>query len=183
MTITFMKTTGIPLYTFNGQNYCNLVDVVKLIHHEAAETDDKSLRRILDRMEMRVSKNAFILPDRKAPADFHPDQMPGRYAVAICDRSEKYSFITETSAAGVKFSSDPKKAKLYVNYRDAAACADFTRADYADPEEDCQVEVIDCELLLSEEDRWLRDLLMPFPYDADEGNEESVPVVLTNSKL
>ena len=65
------------------------------------------------------------------------------------------------------FSDRPCMAKRYVNYRDARACADFLDGEW---------DVLDMYANMSEEERWVRELRMPFPYDADEGNENAIPV-------
>lgn len=163
MTTTFMNTTAIPLYKFNGDSYCKMIDVIKLIHHEFYENNNKDFRRILDRMEMRVCKNGFILPHTKS----QNVTFPGRYAVGYTDESETWHFFKESIDGKTIYTVRPCEAKLYKNYRDASACADFV---------DESADVLDWEDNLTEEERWQRELLMPFPYDADDGNENAIPV-------
>ena len=167
MTTTFMKTTGIPLYKYEGEVYCKMIDVIKLIHHEFYENEDKSIRRILDRMEMRIAKNDFLLKDAEKPTVLQNKTVPGRYAVGYCDENNTWHFYSKTENDQTIFSVRPCEAKLYVNCRDAFACADFLEE---------KADVLDFEANMSEEDRWLRELRIPFPYDADEGNEKAIPV-------
>ena len=167
MTTRFMNTTGIPLYKFNGETYCKLIDVVKLIHHESYEADNELFQRILDRMEMRITKNDFLLPDVKKPEKLQQDKFPGRYAVGR-ERDGKWVYYAESKDDKILFTDRPCMAQMYTTYRDASACADFIDGeDWA---------VLDFYDSMSEEDRWQRELRLPFPYDADEGNENSIPV-------
>ena len=175
MTTTFMNTAGIPLHKFGGETYCKLIDVIHVIHHECLETNDKDLRRVLDRMEMRIAKNDFILPDAKKPTKLQPDKIPGRYAIGLMDKDGKWMFYADGNKDGVRYTYRPCEAKLYVNYRDASATADFLSEDFL-TEDEPRADVLDFESNLTEEERWLRMMLIQFPFDADEGNEHAIPV-------
>ena len=165
MTTTFMNTKGLPLYRVNGETYCKMIDVIRLIHHEYFETDDKNLQRILDRMEMRVAKNDFLLKDATKPQVISEDKKYGRYAVGYYDENGAWHFYKETVDGKDIYSTKPCEAKLFYTFRDASACADFI---------DTQADVLDFETNMTEEQRWQRELTLP--YDADEGNETSIPV-------
>ena len=167
MTTKYMETTGIPLYRVNGDTFCKMIDVVKLIHHEFFETDNKEVKDILDRMEMRLTKNDFLLASAKKPQILQKKEFPKRYAVGFYDKEGKWHFYVDTIEGQTIYSTKPCKAKLYETYRSASAVADFVDEDAS---------VLDWEANMSEEDRWQRELNMPFPYDADDGNEESIPV-------
>ena len=167
MTTTFMGTTAIPLFKVSGETYCRMIDVVKLIHHEMTETEDPALRTILDRMEMRVCKNDFLLPDAQKPVSLQDNAVPGRYAVGYCDTDGNWSFYVRSVNGKAEYSRKPCMAKLFVNCRDASACADFLDEDAS---------VLDWEYCMTEEDRWKRELRMPFPFDADEGMENTIPI-------
>ena len=171
MTTNFIKTTGIPLYKFAGETYCKMIDVLKLIHHEEYElfNDERydKLKDIFDRIEMRLTKNDFLLPDAEKPKEIQRSDCPCRYGVGYYDKEGNWHFFVATNNGKDIFSSKPCEAKMYLNYRDAQACSDFLEEDTM---------VLDFEASMSEEDRWLRELRMPMPYDADEGNENSVPV-------
>ena len=160
----YLKTTGIPLMKSDGDTYCKLIDVVKLIHHEMSETRNKELTAVLSRMEMRVCKNNFLLPDSYKEKS---TDVPGRYAVGGCDKNNVYFFYVKSVDGKPVYTRRPCDAKLFVNCRDASACADFL---------DEEVSVLDWEENMTEEDRWRRQLYMPFPYDADDGFEDSIPV-------
>ena len=52
----------INLYTFNGRSYCDMLDVLRMIHAELDNCPDNPeciARRILRRMEARVILNAM----------------------------------------------------------------------------------------------------------------------------
>lgn len=159
MTTKYFKTTGIELFKLNGDNYCRMIDVLKLIQHEILETDDKSVKDLLDRMQMRVTKNAFICPPKN-----EVEGTPRRYAVGRC-KNDRYEFYVDSKNGEPFFTGKPCIAKLYMNYRDARACADFLDGDW---------DVLDWEANMTEEERWVRWLRIP--YDADEGNENAIPV-------
>ena len=167
MTTKYMNTTGILLYKIEGETYCKMIDVIKLIHHEYYETDNKEIHDMLDRMEMRVAKNDFILPTAEKPQKIYEKKFPKRYAVGFYDKEGKWHFYVTTNNEKAIYSEKPCEAKMYETYRDASACADFLDED---------ADVLDFEANMPEEDRWLRELNMPMPYDADEGNEKSIPV-------
>ena len=167
MTTKYMNTTGIQLYKIEGETYCKMIDVVKLIHHECYETDNKEIRDMLDRMEARVVKNDFLLPTAEKPKTIYEKKFPKRYAVGYSDEKDTWHFYVATNNGKDIFSEKPCEAKMYATYRDASACADFLDKD---------ADVLDFEVNMPEEDRWLRELNMPMPYDADEGNENSIPV-------
>lgn len=177
MTTRYMKTTGIPLYKHGDDTYCKMIDVLNLIHHEYFETQDEKIRDILDRMEMRLCKNDFLLPDVEKPmpigAEQKPRQMPGRYAVGKEENGKWTFYMGSCENSNALFTQQPCKAFLYKTYRDASACADFL-------DEDGEWLVLDWSENLSEEQRWQRDLFMPFPYDADEGNIDSIPVLISH---
>ena len=161
MTTKYMETTGIPLHKFNGETYCRMIDVMKLIHHEYFETDNKELQNVLDRMEMRVAKNDFY----HAPKD-KIEGIPARYAVGK-ENGKDWLFFVDSKDEKPMFSDRPCLAKRYVNYRDASACADFLDGEW---------DVLDLEASMTEEERWVRELRMPMPFDADDGNEKAIPV-------
>ena len=62
-----------------------------------------------------------------------------------------------------------------MNYRDASAAADFLSEDFL-TEDEPRADVLDFESNLTEEERWLRMMLIQFPFDAYEGNEHAIPV-------
>ena len=175
MTTKYLKTTGINLYTINGQTYCKMMDVLKMIQHELFETDSVAMRDVLDRMEARLVKNDFILPDRKEPVKLTvPDmpedakeEVPGRYAVGR-QKEDGWEFIAGNVGEVPLMTRKPCTAQLFAAYRDASAYADFLDED--------GWQVLDWEENMTEENRWLRDLRMPFPYDMDEGMENALPV-------
>ena len=162
MTTRFMDTNAIELLKIKDKHYCDVVDVLKVIHHECYETDDKDILRILDRMEARICKNAFINPPKSKPVK----GIPGRYAVGK-EHNGEWMFFVDSKDEKPLFSDRPCMAKLYVNYRDADACADFLDGEW---------DVLDMESAMTEEERWVRELRMPMPFDADEGNEKAIPV-------
>ena len=45
MTTKFIETQGIELTKINGESYCKMIDVLKLIHHEYFETEDKETQK------------------------------------------------------------------------------------------------------------------------------------------
>ena len=169
MTTKYLKTTGIPLFAVNGEHYCKMIDVVRLIHHEALETGDKNVKDTLDRMEMRVSKNVLVTHDTEKSVPLRNDRMPGRYAVGWYDCNGSYHFYTGTNKEKAHYSTNAEDALKFKNYRDASACADFVEE---------AASVLDLENLLTEEERWQRELFMQSPYDAVEGNENSIYVSL-----
>lgn len=163
MTTKFLSTQGIELFKFGETTYCRMIDVLKLIHHECMETESKEFRTILDRMEMRVAKNNLITKTDKV----YNRTMPCRYAVGYYNENGDWFFYKETQNGKDVYTQRPCEAKLYENYRDASACADFVSEDAS---------VLDWEANMSEEDRWRRELNMPMPFDADDGNENAIPV-------
>lgn len=179
MTTKYLKTTGIQHYKLNDETYCKMIDVLKLIHHEAFMNDDKAILDVLDRMEARVSKNAFVLPDAVKPVDLKDgaaeeavdlNAIPGRYAVGRQHDDGEWEFYAGSVDGDVIITERPCKAELFVAYKDAEANADFLPGD--------GWLVLDMEENMTEEDRWVREMLMPFPYDLDEGFENSVPLVI-----
>lgn len=174
MTTTFLNTKGVPLYKVNGETYCRMIDVIKLIHHEIYETEDKDIRRVLDRMEMRIAKNDFILKDAVKPTELVKKKQHGRYAVGYYDNLGEWHFFQNMYKDHAIYTRKPCQAKLYEAYRDASACADFLDED---------VSVLDFEENMTEEDRWQRELEMPMPFDWDEGNEESIPVTIKTNDI
>lgn len=180
MTTKYMKTNGINLYKMNGEAYCKLIDVCKLISHELSENEyfgakDETISDMLDRMQMRVTKNDFILKDAKKPIDLNAnekeeeEEVPGRYAVGR-KKDNEWEFIAGNIGEVPLMTRKPHVAQLFKAYRDASAYADFL-------DEDGWV-VLDWEENMTEEDRWVRELRMPFPYDLDDGFENSVPFVV-----
>ena len=167
MTTKYLNTTGVMLYKIEGETYCKMMDIVKMIQHEISETNDKNVKDILDRMEMRLTKNDFLLKDAIKPQVIRKKSFPGRYAVGYYDTEGTYHFYKGTVNNEDIFTTKPCKAKLFTTYRDASACSDFLDEDTM---------VLDWEANMTEEERWQRELNMPFPYDADEGFEHSVPV-------
>ena len=91
------------------------------------------------------------------------------YAVGK-EKDGHWTFYSDSKDDKVYFTDRPCKAKLYTTYRDASACADFIDGDGWD--------VIDFYDSMTEEERWQRELYLPFPYDADEGFENSIPVTV-----
>ena len=172
MTTVNAKTKGIPLYKVNGETYCKMIDVMKLIHHEMFETENKEIKKVLDRMEMRVAKNDFLRADAQTPVVIQEKKPHGRYAVGYYDKNGDYYFYMDTIEGQEIYTQKPCKAKLYESFRDASACADFSERDAM---------VLDFEQNMTEEERWQRDLEMPLPYDWDEGNEDSIPVKIKKS--
>lgn len=179
MTAKYLKTTGMNLYKLNGDSYCKMMDVVKLIEHEMLENefhgaDDKAVKDLLDRMEMRVVKNSFVLDDAKKPTDIggeepEPENIPGRYAVGR-EKPDGWEFIAGNVGEVPLMTRKPCAAQLFVAYRDASAYVDFLEED--------GWQVLDWEDNMTEEDRWLRELRTPFPYDLDDGFEDALPVVV-----
>lgn len=181
MTTKYMKTTGIDLYKVGENTLCNMMDVLKMIHHEAWETENPEIRDVLDRMEMRLTKNDFILRDVKKPIEIEgaklpekkKEKIPGRYAVGR-EKEDGWEFIAGYVGEVPLMTRRPCTARLFEAYRDADAYVDFL------DEEGWQV--LDWEENMTEEDRWLRDLRMPFPYDLDEGFENALPVTVVGKK-
>ena len=165
MTTKFMNTKGIQLFKVNGEVYCKMIDVIRLIHHEFFETQNKETKEVLDRMEMRVAKNDFILPTAEKPMVISEKKQHNRYGVGYYDKNGEYSFYVGTVEGKDIYSNKPCKAKLFEKYRDASAVADFLDEDAC---------VLDFEGIRSEEERWQRDLVIP--HDADEGNIDSIPI-------
>lgn len=165
MTTKFMNTKGIPLFKVDGETYCKMIDVIRMIHHEYFETESKELKTVLDRMEMRVAKNSFLHKDAVQPKVLSEEERIGRYAVGYYDENGTWHFYVKTENDESVYSTKPCKAKLFYTYRDASACADFVDED---------ADVLDFEENMTEEQRWQRELTLP--YDADEGNEKSIPV-------
>ena len=164
MTTKFIKTRGIPLYKYNGETYCRMIDVMKVIHHEYFETRNEEMHEMLDRMEMRVAKNDLL--GNEKPEVLATNEMPTRYAVGK-EEKDGWVFYVDSKNDTPLFSDKPCMAKQFVNHRDASACADFL---------DVEWNVIDMEQAMSEENRWLRELLMPMPFDSDDGNETAIPI-------
>jgi hypothetical protein len=163
MTTRYLTTNPIELTKIEDTDYCKMIDVVKLIHHEYFETDNEEFRKILDRMEARVCKNAFL----NMPKSIEIDGVPPRYAVGHEDAEDVWTFFAGSEDGEPEFEDRICKAARFVNYRDARACADFLDGDW---------DVLDLEEILTEEERWVRELRMPMPYDADEGNWDAIPV-------
>lgn len=176
MTTKYMNTTGITLHKFDGEAYCAMIDVIKLIHHEMLETNNKQFLDILDRMEARVARNAFIADHIVTSSTTKTPSIPGRYAVSLLSKDSDSLFYAQGENNTVRWTSKPCEAKLYVNYRDASAAADFLAEFKGEGKPDPIV--ADFESLMSEESRWIRALKIPFPYDADEGFENSIPIEL-----
>ena len=153
---------ALRLYRFEGESYCKALDVLRMIHHEMDETDSQDVRTVLSRMQFRTMRNELIDPNKGSLRD--NTCIPGRYAVAV-NCYPFYQFYTGEQKDGKPvLVDDDRKAKLYVTYRDASAAADFM-----DGYDSCVVDMHD---LMSEADRFRRELLIP--YDADEGNENAV---------
>ena len=165
MTTKYIETQGIELKKIDGDTYCRMIDALKLIHHEYFETENKEFQNILDRMEMRVVKNdLFHAPKGKI------EGVPPRYAVGR-EKNGEWMFYVDSKDEKPMYSDRPCMAKRYVNYRDASACADFLDGEW---------HVLDMEYSMTEEERWVRELRMPMPFDADDGNENAIPIeVLT----
>ena len=153
---------AIRLYKFEGETYCKMIDVLRMIHHEHSETDSQSVRSVLTRMKFRLVRNDLMDPCKGA----HRDNtcIPGRYAVARkTGISFKYYAGQQENDKSV-FTNDYEEARMYVTYREASAVADFL------DEHDCYV--LDMHDFMSEADRFRRTLYIP--YDADEGNENAI---------
>lgn len=174
MTTKFIETNPIDLYKIGDDRYVKMMDVLKMIHHEFFETESKEFRTILDRMEMRLTKNDFSFPKAKKPIEIKAEppkeeklDYPGRYAIGR-EVNGEWIFYVDTKDGETTFSNKPCRAKLYKSYRSACAVADFIDDNHWD--------ILDWIDNMSEEERWIRDLRMPCPFDDDEGNEESIPV-------
>lgn len=153
---------ALRLYKFEGETYCKMIDVLRMIHHEMSETDSQSARSALTRMKFRLVRNDLIDPNKGS----HRDNtcIPGRYAVAWKNGISFKYYSGRQEDGKSAFTNDYEKAKMYVTYREASAVADFL------DEHDCSV--LDMHDFMSEADRFRRALYIP--YDADEGNEDAI---------
>ena len=173
MTTRYLKTKGIHLYKHNDELYCKAVDVINLIHHELFEHkyyEKLDIDHILDRIEARIMKNALVMPDAEPATDITEQiaepECPGRYGVGK-EENGNWIFYSGSKANYPQFTDRPCEAKLYVNYRDAFACADFIDGEW---------DVLDFYDNWTEEQRHVRDMTLPFPYDADDGNYQAIPI-------
>ena len=162
MTTRFIGTNAIELTQLNGETYCKMIDILKLIHHEYYEHENEDIRNMLDRMEARVCKNAFL----NMPTTDKIEGVPPRYAVGKDDNG--WIFFAGSEENEPTFENKLCKAAKFINYRDAEACADFLYGEW---------DVLDLHDVMSEEERWVRELRMPMPFDADDGNEDAIPVM------
>ena len=153
----------IPLHRINGSNYCKMLDVLRMIHHEMEETDDPVMLRVLSRMKMRLVQNDIISTVFGKSTD--NDSIPGRYAVVRKPKhGEFYQYFVCVAKDGTQvFHTHPDKAKMYVTYKSAEAAAEFM-------DDECYV--MDMHEFLTEADRFRRALYIP--YDADDGNENAI---------
>ena len=157
------SNNAIRLYRFEGESYCKMIDILRMLHHEMDEAGSDETRSVISRMRFRVSRNELINPAKGT----HRDNtcIPGRYAVAY-PHGPSYRYYTGDQGDDVPpFTNDLRKARMYVTFREASAVADFLDADHA-----CVV--LDMHDFMSEADRFRREMLIP--YDADEGNESAV---------
>lgn len=157
-----MKTkNALPLYKFEGETYCKMMDVLRMIHHEMSETDSDTVRSVLSRMKFRLVRNDLLSVSNGGHND--NTRIPGRYAVAY-PYGIGYRYYAGQEDEKILYTDDALQAKLYVTFRDASAAADFTSGH------DCVV--LDLFDFMNEGDRFRRALYAP--YDADEGNEKAV---------
>ena len=159
---TINNIPAIRLYKFEGETYCKMIDVLRMIHHEFNETDSQSVRSVLSRMKFRLVRNDLCDPRKGA----HHDNtcIPGRYAVAWKDGISFMYYAGKKEDDKSIFVRDYEQAKMYVTYREASAVADFLDSH------DCSV--LDMHDFMSEADRFRRALYIP--YNADEGNENAI---------
>lgn len=155
------STNAIRLYRFEGESYCKMIDVLRMLHHEMNEATTDDTRSALSRMRLRVSRNELIDPNKGT----HRDNtcIPGRYAVGY-PYGVGYQFYTGKHDNDAVFSGNRSDARMFVTYREASATADFLDTD------NCCV-VLDMHEFMSEADRFRREMLIP--YDADEGSENA----------
>lgn len=155
------NTNALRLYKFEGETYCKMTDVLRMILHEQSETSSDAIRSVLSRMKFRLVRNDLI---STATGSRHDNtRIPGRYAVAR-PQGIGYSFYAGQDGSCLLQTDDLLQAKLYVTFRDASAAADFL-----DGEDWCVLDIFDS---MSEGDRFRRALYAP--YDADEGNDQAV---------
>lgn len=152
---------AIPLQKINGETYCAMIDVLRMIHHEMKETDSKEVRSVLDRMRFRLIKNDLVDPHKGSRCD--NTRIPGRYAVGYPDTFGFRYYMTDKKDGTPVFTSQYNLAKLYVSYKEAEAASDFMDVD------GCRV--LDMNEFLTEGDRFRRSLYAPC--DADAGNEDA----------
>lgn len=153
--------TAIRLYMFEGETYCKMIDVLRMIHHEQSETDNDSIRAVLSRMKFRLTRNDILNPNNGGRND--NTRIPGRYVVGY--RSGiGYRYYAGQDKDQTLFTNDWTGAKLYVTFRDASAAADFI-----DTHECCVLDMFD---FMNEGDRFRRALYVP--YNADEGNAMAI---------
>lgn len=154
-------TNALRLYKFEGETFCKMTDVLRMIHHEASETNDGTVLNVLSRMKFRLIRNDLFSTSVGSRND--NTRIPGRYAVAR-PQGIGYSFYAGQDGSRLLQTDDLLQAKLYVTFRDASAAADFlSGTDW------CVLDVFDS---MSEGDRFRRALYAP--YDADEGNKQAV---------
>lgn len=152
---------AIRLYMYEGRLFCKMLDVVKMIYHEIGETRDPSMLAVLHRMKQRVVQNDLISTTEGGKNN--NNLIPGRYAVGY-PSGMSYNYYSGDEDGAVRFTTDLKKAKLYVSFRDASAASDFI------DDHDCRVlDLID---IMTEPERFRRSLYVP--YDADDGNENAI---------
>ena len=152
---------AVRLYMYEGRVFCKMLDVVKMIYHEIGETDNPSVLSVLHRMKQRIVRNNVLNTTEGGKND--NNLIPGRYAVAY-PSGISYNYYTGDDNGAVRFTSDMKKAKLYVSFRDASAAADFI-----DNHDCCVLDLLN---FMTEPERFRRALYVP--YDADDGNEKAV---------
>lgn len=157
-----METNNaLRLYRFEGESYCKMMDVLRMIHHEMDEADTSETCSVLSRMRFRVCRNELMNPAKGA----HRDNtcIPGRYAVGYpYGIGYRYYAGKQEDDASI-FTDNLKEAKMYVTFREASAVADFL--------DDRECIVLDLHEFMSEADRFRREMLIP--YDADEGSEKA----------
>ena len=153
--------TALRLYKYEGETYCKMTDVLRMIHHEMCETSADSVRAVLSRMRFRLIRNDLISTTKGSAND--NTCIPGRYAVAWLNGISYHYYTGNQDGTKPSFSTDSRNAKLYVAYRDASAAADFLDGH--------DFRVLDMHDFMSEGDRFRRELYIP--YDADEGNENA----------
>ena len=163
--------TALPIEKIGDSHYCKSVDVHKLIHHEMMETDNPAVLAVLRRMESRLVLGEIYDPDKTLRN--YSTKVPGRYAVGYKDGNGWHFYAGARNDHSPVTTDRPCEAKLYDAYRGASACADFIDDDH-------DWQVLDWYENLTEEERWRRTITMPFPYDLDEGCEDSTILTIVN---
>lgn len=162
ITPTTKSTPAVPLFKISGETYCKMIDILRMIHHEESEASDRKVQTVLSRMKIRLIRNDLVDPHAGSRND--NTTVPGRYAVGYPDGISYRYFKASDREGSQVFTRHSDQAKLYVSFRDASAARDFM--------DDDRCVVLDMYEFMSESDRFRRSLYVP--YDADDGNEDSV---------